>query len=100
MMLLGSGVAGWVHQQSHAHHHAVVAGEGHAGTTVRDAKDGEFGGVCEICLQLHMPLMSAVVGLLLTDSGERVFCVAMESVGQKSQGVVGRISCRGPPASC
>jgi hypothetical protein len=95
MTLLASGIVRSVHERSHLHPHALAA-EGMAASAV-DQVDGE-GGVCQICLQLQVPLMLAAMVALLVDSGERVFSVGITPLSQKSQGAVERISCRGPPA--
>jgi hypothetical protein len=96
MVLLGSGIMGWMHAQTHLQdHHAIAAASG-AGAAVQ-AGDQDAGEVCQLCLLLHLPLILAGLVALLADSGERVYWVGLAAVWQKSQGALERISCRGPP---
>jgi hypothetical protein len=92
IFFIGSGAAQWLHELEHAMEDAAQA---KSGAPVEDHHDESN---CQICAQLHMPMISGGWVLLLFLLGLLVAFLEPFLQSLVSQRALLRIDCRGPPA--
>lgn len=90
---LGSGLLEDLHQRTHVMQHAAAA---KAGTDAAGQDRGDGDG-CELCAQLHLPLVSGGWVPVLVCLGVFVAFLTQLAPQWASQRVMLRIDCRGPP---
>ena len=90
-LCIGTGAAEWLHHLQHAMEDAA---EARSGSPVEDHHDESN---CQVCAQLHMPMISGGWTLPLFLLGLLVVFLQLIPQSLVSQRALIRIDCRGPP---